>query len=298
MGRCFGWVLTACAALGAAGCAGAGRIPQPPDLYVPGERVAQIPQDDGSFILELRGFEANKVQQERDVWCWAACASMVHGWNGRSMTQEQVADAIHRRAGSEDPEKVAAATNYEIMLALCDEEERVALEQNWEQWQDRLGQVLLPTVPDPKYAGMTPEQEEAARSEEAGYLIGKATGAFLQRFMEHMSLDDAMADLQAGQPVVVGLDKQVPGTDTFYGHAVVLYGLRVKHEPVEPSQFLRKSGYTYLTAIMLDPENGERWELDATLFADRQDFMMSQPQARQTLAKELGALQEPATTTP
>lgn len=61
----------------------------------------------------------DRAAQDTPVWCWAACASMLHYFSGHpEQTQSEIATRIHGLAPDGGPRE-QAATRYEVMKALA-----------------------------------------------------------------------------------------------------------------------------------------------------------------------------------
>jgi hypothetical protein len=199
-------------------------------------------------------------QQKTDVWCWAACVQMVNKYNGRQVTQAEIAGRIHGKAtdasGRIDPEKVKRAGTLEIMLA------------------------------------MNPDlHDHFIREGVAGLLAGRdlkvefdPTQTALAWFQEKTYSDDHMiADLARGVPVVVGLKD--PG-NAQTGHAYVVHAATYGATPGALNSYT----YSLESVEAVDPWTGRSVTIPADQFRSRVGFKISQQLARDVLIKHRQAL--------
>jgi hypothetical protein len=86
-----------------------------------------VPKDSGItpaspalLAAELTGFEKNYAAQEQPLWCWAACAEMIHSYYGTRVPQSEIAGMVKRGDRDAPPtaEQLEAAGKREIMVAL------------------------------------------------------------------------------------------------------------------------------------------------------------------------------------
>lgn len=164
------------------------------------ERV-EVQVVDERHEARLLGFENHVRPQEKDVWCWAACAQMIHSFNGKQLEQSELARSIHG-LGPEENVRIAAATRYEIMCALNPDLPRHEFELVWNGLRARLLESLPSGGPG-----------EVKLSTAASVNIA------VDKLWPPKSI--AVDDLQAGHPLVVALRDQA---DPTLGHLYVCSG--------------------------------------------------------------------------
>jgi hypothetical protein len=224
---------------------------------------------------ECPRFASVKARQQKNVWCWAACAEMVYRYRGKKLSQEKIAERIHGR-GEDGAAKVKAASVYEVLLALAGAEGK----------SDRGDRFLE------RY------NAEAAKASKSGKGVTIDVGSYLSSWMEEESVntDEMIDEIKRRQPVVIGMAKD-PRFEG--GHAMVVYG--VTYKPAKKNMLERaisgENGTTISRAVgirkfeivtlkVMDPWTGEARELSGKEFAEHGDFMMSQRRAVAILKKQ------------
>ena len=304
----------------AAGCTSPfSRTPLSPAAYHEAERVHRDGTADGPQSFELVGFPDTWEPQVEAELCWAACATMIHRWQGESVSKEDIVDRMRERAqDDEDPagvsdrtaadkaERLCAASEHEILLALAPDRKEL-LDRLWDECWTHVGEAL-----GEQLVAQT-DEERAAAEQKLGEELGKALVSGLSYLPQTMDLDSVMADLQDGHPVVVGL-QQTDEDGVTYGHACVIYGLTATYR--EPDGvldgvaamgnamlgvagtghgFKGESGYTYLTVKLIDPalEGPGTREMSVSDLLARADFFASRPFAEAVLDSQAQGMQQP-----
>lgn len=256
------------------------------------------------FQAQCSGFgaiEASEAKQRTDVWCWAACAEMIHRYKGRDISQEEIAARIHGgiSPGMTDEEKKAAARagSYdEIIRALVSSSDLPP--QAVREASTALDALLT---------------ERDVGVDEEGYL-----GSHIQR--RTINSDIMVDDLLEGEPVVVGLrfpprpDGEPAAVNGVKGHAYVAYGAtfrrntsnmvekavaglsqigrgvaaRTTGEDRDLNRWLNRvpRKYDLIEVQLMNPWTGTPEPMPAAAFAERVDFMISGREARQILEDE------------
>lgn len=266
------------------------------------------------FETRCEGFASVAAKQRTGVWCWAACAEMVHAYKGNPMSQEEIAARIH---GAGEPGASEAERAEAAQAASYDEIIRALVPEIPPQAQ-REAKVALDAVLSDRDLDIDTES----------YL-----GSHIQR--RTVNSDILVDDLLHGEPLVVGLrflpDRNGAGGPEsasaadapdapdapVMGHAYVVYGVDFarraavvpdeanngatgftggllqkiglsRDEADEYQQWLGRVPYKYdLIAVhLLDPWVGEAVTMEAAEFARRVDFMISGREAREILEKE------------
>lgn len=234
------------------------------------------------WTAEIPGFTSHAAQQRHKDWCWAACAEMVHAHyrtrtpEGEPITQERIAQRV---TGVGDPasEAARAASYYEIMWALN---------------------------PDLDYLGGERLAALAQRALEGGEIQFNGRSiveSYLQRTT--LGVDTMIPALQQGHPVVAGLRHETKPDE---GHAYVVYGAvyekngaktairnllnRIAPENRWAHERLVSDTYRLVAALAIDPQTRKAIEIPVEEFARRVDFMISRPQAREILEKEMSVV--------
>lgn len=262
-------------------------------------RASLTRQDDNAFTAELPDFEAVAArEQDEKVWCWAACAEMVHAYHGKQIDQAEIAMRIHGAAQGATGEKreqiIRAGTLSEILRAL---------------------------VPD-----MPPQAIRDGEEAFLGVLSGKKVKLDGRGYMTSqihrrtVNSDIMIDDLLAGEPLVVGLrfpPANAAGATApadYQGHACVVYAAEFSLRSEASSRnaleelgsttggWLKKIGlkdgeasdwlkrvpmkYDIRSVSIMDPWTGKPAEIAAGDFAQRVDFMISAREARAILERE------------
>lgn len=160
---------------------------------------------------DLAGFESVEAQQEELIWCWAACASMIHQYAGREVSQEEIATRIHGHAGDGEV-KVAAASRFEVYKALAPEATAYNFEQLWEAIAEEV---------EAEVEALKEAVAEGDQIADVDVKVDASVGvdAALDKFFPEKRVP--IAGLEAGQPAVVGLRNSATSTR---GHLCVIVG--------------------------------------------------------------------------
>lgn len=261
---------------------------RPPDVpWCPnGQDVGE-----NEFEAACEGIVARASEKQAEpVWCWAACAEMIHKHYGHSISQKALAERIH--GATEQGVRVDAATYHEIMRALNPDLDTDAV--------GRLTEILFK------------DGKVAAQVRPWGYLA-----SFGQR-MFAVNSDVMIHELQQNNPVVVVLTED---PDAPMEHAYVLYrasysvenpqiwgrklaqlGDKAKEMNIDvlPSDWnwqedleasVRPKFYGLRWVELIDPYDGQSVRLDGASFRDRVRFMISKKRARGILELEIDAVE-------
>ncbi|MGE3108656.1 MAG: papain-like cysteine protease family protein [Phycisphaerales bacterium] len=224
------------------------------------------------FDAECERFSAIAVQQETDVWCWAACAQMIHKYYGRDVPQAEIAEKIHKR-NADGSVNVQSAGLDEIVVAL-----NFDLKERWDQYQAQ------------RLENIGAGKGGSVRTDLASYI-----NSYIDQYA--INSDDLVSELQSNTPLVIGLS----ASDTSLGHACVVTG--ATYGIVTPSlfdQWVQKSqsvfgrypkAYCLDEIHYVDPWDGQHKSLSGSEFKQRVDFMVSKRQARDILEQRLKAIQ-------
>ena len=198
----------------------------------------------------LSDFEAVEDPQRTPVWCWAACASMIHKYNGQEISQEEIAKRIHGHDEGGEL-KVAAASRYEVYKALSPDSTEFSFEEIWDAIGDQIEEETAAALEAHEETGETPSGVELRTDPMV------AVHAGLDRYFPVRSAP--LAALKAEQPAVVGLEGEVEGAQ---GHLCVIVGAAWK-EATETMNSIKELGSKVnldgVTAKGLD-EFEEVWE--------------------------------------
>lgn len=204
---------------------------------------------------ELHGFQDHAVKQKSADACWAACAEMIHSYNGVSMKQEAIVARVRGRPEVE----IEAANWYEILQALNPD---LAPFDPFEQFWSALGPQF---IENPSWL-----VDIALPREGKDWIDWVDYGA------GHLPVRTVDIDeLRDGQPLV--LAKRPPGSDI--GHLVVIFsadyrevpfvdsvnqGIRGILEESSDPEHLKIRRYDVVAVRYIDPADGqvhtEAWE--------------------------------------
>jgi len=247
------------------------------------------------FKASCRDFTRVGVRQREPVWCWAACAEMVHKYHDPEspLTQERIAELILNAGEEAETEEerqklVQAAGKYQIMVALNPD------------LTPGSGKVLGETM------------NEAGRQLESGQGLDiefNYTNMLESQFMRRsVNSDHLVRELAEGQPLVAGLAWE--DRDATIGHAYVVYGVVYAHEDESgtiagnifenigdtvlgdrgssllKTAFDAPTEFAIVEVELFDPWTGKSEVMDAETFERRVEFMMSRRVAREILFKE------------
>lgn len=294
MSKCVG-IAALMFALVLGGCGG-GQLIRLPDESTPqaamppvaatGGAAVESPEPNMHEAVLPRMPQFAEAQREDTLWCWAACATMIHNYYGNTTTQEEVVARV--RGNDED---VSAAWDREIMIALYPEYARdLAAHTDREfQTQHRRGGV----------GGVTLQVDDVAES--------------YARYWSQTS-DHLVRAISQGEPVVVGLAYP---DDPQSGHALVVYGVRYSTEDTQSmldlwqdakefvgfenrqvlpidAETLNLRSYARLFSVhsisVIDPWTGQLDTVTGEDLAARHYFMLTREVAEDTLREEWEAI--------
>lgn len=225
------------------------------------------------FDADCERLEAIEVQQETNVWCWAACAEMIHRYYGRKISQTEIAEKIHKRNTDTNQINVSTAVPDEIIVAL-----NYDLKDRWDEIQ---------------------EQHKQRIAQGKGGSIRTDLSGYVNSYLDQYSInsDDLVTEIQQNTPLVIGLS----GADgSGSGHACVVTG--VTYGVVTPSAFdewISKGkslfgrypkNFCIDEVRYIDPWDGQHKSITGADFKERVDFMISKRQAREILEQRLRVL--------
>ena len=219
---------------------------------------------------ECRNFTKVATTQHDPMWCWAACAEMIHTYYGRKITQEEIVAQIMSATSAEDGNSQAAATNRQILLALHPD-----YQQEKARYTARLKQRGV-------NASLTIDAEQYISSQLEPYTV---------------NTDAAIDSLRRRQPLIAALRDDRTST---LGHAYVMYGATYVERPPDARRDLNRElqgwfkdaasvvpyRYGLVSVELIDPYTGESVTMDAETFGARMDFMISRESARRALEDE------------
>lgn len=245
--------------------------------------------DKNDYTAACPNFLACKAQQEEDVWCWAACAEMIHKYNKTrdaklaTVTQKDLATRIHGMSDSGGV-SVKAASYHEVMAA------------------------LNPDIPKDELEGARACLKQAADKVAKGGRVSfdvDYQSWIASKTSEYCTVnsDVIVQDVRAGSPVVVVLTQ---GEGAPVEHANVLWGAGFAVE----DSFVAKYGINSIAADwkfnpfttaarcyairwvdLIDPWDGTSVRLSGEDFKKRVTFMISKDRARKILEQEAKLVQ-------
>jgi len=202
-------IIVLAAAGSAAGQGGFPKLPDMPQLPVPLpnpiKEPVKAPSPRAAGAAEIKEFiHRAYAEQENEVWCWLACAEMVHHYRGRTSEEYTQQGLARKIQGIENPNdsQVRAGGFLEILWALAPNSKI-----RTEKVTKFVGELLAGKPP----SGIPPQRWPN---------LAAATTAFLQFADTGESL--VIDEISRKRPVVALL-KAGPGERS--GHAVVLYGV-------------------------------------------------------------------------
>ena len=215
------------------------------------------------FRVECREFQGVAVEQESDVWCWAAAAQMIHRYQGREIEQRDIAERIHGRSGG-SPEKARAAGYAEMVLALSPE------------WHERLIDQAYRQVDSATIERLMRGQVNWQAMAETALNLGIANASY--------DSEQMVADISQGLPMVTGLVEK-EGGDAM-GHIYVIYAMTYSQEnPPLSRQLLGEATPTYSlhSVEAIDPWTGQSVAIPASKLAQQMDFILTQQRSEELL---------------
>jgi hypothetical protein len=238
-------------------------------------RGVETQREDGSTDVELQQFPKFARKQKTPVWCWAACAEMIHAWNRIHVSQEAIAARVH---GSGN---IKTACYNEVMVAL-----------------------------NPDLCENDAEKIAAALEQLRSFRLQFSAQSLVKAQLLRLGVnDDEIVDsLRAGQPLAVGLAGE---TDDDPGHVFAAYGARFRASATSGARDVAdavvrtgnndgsviataKSAlkkYDILSLSAVDPWTGESVTIAGDDYSNRFGFRISKPTARRILTEDNHVLQ-------
>lgn len=223
-------------------------------VMVLGSSCASIaPKQSRTAVLE--NFESIEEAQKKPVWCWAACASMIHRFNGIEISQDEIAERIHKSSDGGEL-KVAAASRYEVYQALCPTPTDFSFDQIWKAIEDDLER-------EKNRIGQGADQGQTATGVDVDADPMVAVHVALDRYLPTRAAP--LEALASDQPAVVGLRGNVGGAE---GHLCVIVGAAWKEAPAYAKSFDRvvRSGAELTGAV----SRGDLRRLDRSLLVAKE----------------------------
>jgi hypothetical protein len=230
------------------------------------------PKADTPNEFEARCGAITPVKQETPLWCWAACAQMIHAYYGTEISQKALAERIHGDEPDGSP-KVEAAAYHEIMTALNPDVKTDPL--------DRAATAL-----------------ETTRDGRVDVSVDYMSYAKAVKDRYSINSDVIVKELLSRAPVVVVMNED-PSDETL-NHAYLLEAAgfcveeptaveRIADDALEgyllnPASYPKYYGLRWVEAI--DPYTGQVVRFDGGEFAKRVRFMISKQRARKILEEE------------
>ncbi len=165
------------------------------------------------YTITLKDVDHLFTKQRTEVLCWAACSSMIHGINGKKISQEEILAIV--QGVTVESGKEQSASFFEVVKALTPDLEDRSLSQ-----------------------AISGEFDSAISDINTGKAVTKAdvrTGPAIRALLDENFLanrNPAIDDLKLGHPAFVAL--KGPPSDEDEGHAYVMVGATFK----EPSEQL------------------------------------------------------------
>lgn len=236
--------------------------------------------ESNDYAVSCPRIKACEREQEEAVWCWAACAQMIHRYYGHEVSQQELADRIHghNEGGTVN---VEAASYHEVMAA------------------------LNPELPKNELENLRAQSLAAAKRIEKGQRSANVSVDYMSYArskvdeMLPVNSDVIVEELGRGAPVVVVLSQ---GEDATLEHAYVLWGAGFAVESsfvaghgldrsmegwvVDPiGKYARK--YSLRWVDVIDPYDGQSVRLTGGDLRDRVKFMISKERSKQILQNEM-----------
>ena len=259
---------------------------------------AAAPSDAPQETAQLDRFDSCAVKQHTEVWCWAACAEMVHRFYNKPMTQEEIVAQIMQRSAN-DPDAVAAADRQEVLGALdtdlfdylkkCDDKK-----PTWEQKLLTTGHMRwgvsmkdLMNMPQEPHLGYDPNRLGRSLSEDRAPVI--------------LALKP-MSDGDPGHIVVIHqiVFQETDSSPNQTWNALQGFGSQALHQmlnqntpqprPQSQTPAVTRS-YTVVQATYMDPDTGQDTVITGQELAVRADFIATREDADKYL-KYLKAFQQ------
>ena len=224
-----------------------------------------VRQGDNRFRAACSNFEGVAVEQQSEVWCWAAAAEMVHRYHGRRISQREIAERIQGHSGN-SPEKAQAAGVAEMTLALSPEMHDRLVEQAYGLASSASLQRML-------HGGFQWQQ----LAEQALNFSVSALG---------YDSEQMVADISGGMPMVAGLVEEAG--ESAMGHIYVIYALTYSEEnPPLTRQLMGEAKPTYSlhSAEAIDPWTGKPVTLSGKRLTEQLDFVLTQRRSEELLGQ-------------
>ncbi|QOJ00268.1 MAG: hypothetical protein HRU70_07110 [Phycisphaeraceae bacterium] len=222
-------------------------------------------QGPNTFTVSLDSFPSRAQAQRGPMWCWAACASMIHEFFGqRAMTQEEIVERI-KGASDNDEVKMAGASLFEVMLA------------------------LNPEIPGERVAEVIDTFVHGGR-------LSLRPDLFARSFIdaEYLHSDRMVDELLGRSPVIAGLTET---PESPIGHAYVVYSVTFGCASPTLAERLVDglAGGTIVDVLqypkyygvrsvdLIDPDHGQRVTMSGAEFASKARWMIGRTQAAKIL---------------
>jgi hypothetical protein len=247
---------------------------------------------------QLDRFSQCAVKQHTEVWCWAACAEMVHRYYNQPMTQEEIVARIMQRSAS-DPKAEAAADRQEVLGALDPElfdylQKSDYSKPTWEQKILETGHM--------RWGVSVKDLANMPREPHLGYSPGRLAASLQEDHAPVILALKPMADGDSGHIVVVHQvvyqeSDSSPGAGAAIGSAFEsaasqtfgnLLGSPSPRPKVQDQQVSHL--YTIVQATYMDPDTGKDTVISASELVTRADFIATRMDADNYL-KYLKALE-------
>jgi hypothetical protein len=240
--------------------------------------------DANEFAASCRNFPAVATRQKEPVWCWAACAEMVHRYNGNPMTQDEIATRVTSGKIGQDETAARAASEREIMFALNPEMR--------DAYADLVASRIMESLDrDAIVTKVYPSQ-------------------YLKSGLERWSInsDEIVLSILKGEPVLIGL---TPDGEGSFGHVYALYGITFSRRlpswmekttdavtDIDVGEYELKDFNVGATPIWfsihsvdaIDPWTGRSETIPAERLKREIDFALNRDLARLILQEEMAAL--------
>jgi hypothetical protein len=238
--------------------------------------------------VALPRWERVMVQQHEPVWCWAACAEMVHRYNGKKIGQAEIANRIYRSAdaiASDDETKLLSleTTGASEGADHAENDPSVRTAQEYECIAaldpDQYDQIRLRDEKNRKRV------EDLRAEGKNAYLIpsgGQNNHPMPDTRYQPDRLVEALR--QEHEPVIVGLGIRKPGD---LKHIVVVHAVDVqaaKSQAILGVLTIGENVNSHIAkATYTDPDTGADVDITGEELARRTDFMASRKQAHEFL---------------
>jgi hypothetical protein len=248
------------------------------------------PPETPKQTAQLDKFDSCAVKQHTEVWCWAACAEMIHRYYGQPMTQEEIVARIMQRSAN-DPDAVAAADKQEVLGALDTDlfeylKARDYSKPTWEQKLSKTGQLRLGisvkdllTMPQEPHLGYDANHLAASVQEQHAPVI-LALKPLADGDPGHIVVIHQVVFQDSGSNSGSDVASAVEGeVATVAGQAFgnFLGAPAQQHQAAQPTH--SSHSYAVVQATYMDPDTGKDTVITGTELATRADFIASKSDA-------------------